>query len=95
MDHFKRPIEIEVLGLKTSNKPTNSTLCGWQVCYVLGFFFMGWGNKIWVKLGPVELWKWISFLENFYQPDIPIIFQQQFPAEISASVNSALSLFYF
>ena len=48
MDHLKRPIEIEILGLKKSNKPTNSTLCGWQVCYVLGIFFMGWGNKIWL-----------------------------------------------
>ena len=46
MDHLKRPIEIEILGLKKSNKPTNSSLCGWQVCYVLGIFFMGWGNKI-------------------------------------------------
>ena len=46
MDYLKRPIEIEILGLKKSNKPTNSSLCGWQV-YVLGiFFFMGWGNKI-------------------------------------------------
>ena len=48
MDHLKRPIEIEILGLKKSNKPTNSSLCGWQVCYVLGIFFMGWGNKIWL-----------------------------------------------
>ena len=23
MDHLKRPIEIEILGLKKSNKPTN------------------------------------------------------------------------
>ena len=48
MDHLKRPIEIEILGLKKSNKITNSSLCGWQVCYVLGIFFMGWGNKIWL-----------------------------------------------
>ena len=48
MDHLKRPIEIEILGLKKSNKPTNSTLCSWQVCYVLGIFFMGWENKIWL-----------------------------------------------
>ena len=47
MDYLKRPIEIEILGLKKSNKPTNSSLCGWQV-YVLGIFFMGWGNKIWL-----------------------------------------------
>ena len=46
MDHLKRPIEIEILGLKKSNKITNSSLCGWLVCYVLGIFFMGWGNKI-------------------------------------------------
>ena len=55
MDHLKRPIEIEILGLKKSNKPTNSSLCGWQVCYVLGIFFMGWGNKIWLAAKLVAL----------------------------------------
>ena len=43
MDHLKRPIESEILGLKKSNKPTNSSLCGWQV-YVLGIFFYGMGK---------------------------------------------------
>ena len=43
MDYLKRPIEIEILGLKKSNKPTNSSLCGWQV-YVLGIFFYGMGK---------------------------------------------------
>ena len=44
MDYLKRPIEIEILGLKKSNKPTNSSLCGWQV-YVLGIFFL-WDGEI-------------------------------------------------
>ena len=36
MERLKHPIEIEILGLKKSNKPTNSSLvCSWQVCYVL------------------------------------------------------------
>ena len=44
MDHLKRPIEIEILCLKKSNKPTNSSLCSWQVCYVLGHFLYGMGK---------------------------------------------------
>ena len=48
MEHLKRPIEIEILCSKKSNMPTNSSLCSWQVCYVLGIFFMRWGNKIWL-----------------------------------------------
>ena len=50
MDYLKRPIEIEILGLKKSNKPTNSSLCGWQV-YVLGIFFL-WDGEIKFDLHP-------------------------------------------
>ena len=51
MDYLKRPIEIEILGLKKSNKPTNSSLCGWQV-YVLGIFFFLWDGEIKFDLHP-------------------------------------------